>query len=401
MTPKSNDRPVLRVAYVGPVDVPSSAANAQRMLGLAKALGLAGCEVVIGSAADNHEEAVAFASGTRIEYIRESATNGNTRIRRIVRGLVAGDRTIRWLNRLDPEPDVVILYGTTFSYLVRLLRWTRRRQIPLVLDVVEWYDPRHLPGGVLGPYAILNEIAMRYAKKAAGIIAISSFLADYYRRAGLPTVTVPPLFEPVASQPHATMPWNDGGSASLTIAYVGNPGKKDRRTLENLLSLPDALGSLRNAIRIRIVGVDRAQASAAVGRMPETLPAEVTFLGSMARTDAMTEVARADFTVLQRPDRRYTKAGFPTKIVESLILGTPPLANATSDLGKWLVDNENAIILVDDSIEALVEGVNRAWSSQGTFDRSAIATRAAKAFSPASWSGVLTNLLKDSMKRGL
>jgi glycosyltransferase involved in cell wall biosynthesis len=41
---------------------------------------------------------------------------------------------------------------------------------------------------------------------------------------------------------------------------------------------------------------------------------------------------------------RYAKAGFPTKIVESLSCGTPPVCNLSSDLAMYLTHGENAVL---------------------------------------------------------
>ena len=51
------------------------------------------------------------------------------------------------------------------------------------------------------------------------------------------------------------------------------------------------------------------------------------------------------FDVLLRySDLRYTKAGFPTKVVESLASATPVITNITSDLEMYLKDGENSVI---------------------------------------------------------
>ena len=58
-------------------------------------------------------------------------------------------------------------------------------------------------------------------------------------------------------------------------------------------------------------------------------------------------IAEADFTVLMRPNKRYTNAGFPTKLVESLASGVPVIANLTSDIG-WAVRDGREGLKVDD-----------------------------------------------------
>jgi glycosyltransferase involved in cell wall biosynthesis len=63
---------------------------------------------------------------------------------------------------------------------------------------------------------------------------------------------------------------------------------------------------------------------------------------------------------LLRPDARYAHAGFPTKVVESFAVGTPVLANLTSDLGRYLVDGRNGLVCDADSADAVVGTLVRA-----------------------------------------
>ena len=59
-----------------------------------------------------------------------------------------------------------------------------------------------------------------------------------------------------------------------------------------------------------------------------------------------------DFSVLLRTENsRLAKAGFPTKISESLVHGVPVICNLSSDLNKYLVDGVNSIIVKGENPE--------------------------------------------------
>ncbi len=61
------------------------------------------------------------------------------------------------------------------------------------------------------------------------------------------------------------------------------------------------------------------------------------------------------FTILLRnPKLRVNMAGFPSKAVESMRMGVPILGNYSSDLTKYLVSGENAIIVEELCEKALV-----------------------------------------------
>ena len=68
--------------------------------------------------------------------------------------------------------------------------------------------------------------------------------------------------------------------------------------------------------------------------------------GRVSRDDVLKQLQITDFTVLLRSTvLRYAKAGFPTKVVESLSTSTPVICNITSDLGDYLINEQNSLIV--------------------------------------------------------
>jgi glycosyltransferase involved in cell wall biosynthesis len=99
---------------------------------------------------------------------------------------------------------------------------------------------------------------------------------------------------------------------------------------------------------LHIVGVNEDQLCSVCGVSKETLESlrgVLTAHGRVPHDEAVEWVRNADYTLLIRDaELRYAKAGFPTKIVESLSCGTPPVCNLSSDLAMYLKDGENAYI---------------------------------------------------------
>ena len=87
----------------------------------------------------------------------------------------------------------------------------------------------------------------------------------------------------------------------------------------------------------------------------------VNCIGKVQRQEVLKNLEEADFTVLIRlSELRYAKAGFPTKVPESLATGTPVICNLSSDLGMYLKDGENAIILKSRDVNDVAIGLRRA-----------------------------------------
>jgi hypothetical protein len=382
----------LHVAYVGPIDFPSSSAPAQRMMGIIQALIAAGDRVSVGSGGHGRPDSATFDDlpfdVTRLGELPDARWS---KVRRITRGLTWGAATRDWILKMDPAPDVILVYGTALGYLARLIPLARRRGIPLVIDATEWYESSHLPGGRWGPFAMANSLSMRsVAPKADGVMAISRFLENYFAGQGLATMRVPPLFT-LDETPRQ----GEGVDRPLTLCYVGSPGLKDRQTLHNLVRLPGELGSDRDQLRIDIVGVDESAAMALLGGgTAAAIQHEcLVFHGRVTSASARQVIAGSHFSVLQRGDERYAQAGYPSKVPESLLLGTPVMANLTSDLGNVLVDGRNSRVLADASLASLASMVSEALFEPYSFSRSTIAAEARSDFAPAQYAQLIHDFL--------
>lgn len=84
-------------------------------------------------------------------------------------------------------------------------------------------------------------------------------------------------------------------------------------------------------------------------------------LGRIPRNEVIQHLNETDFTILIRSSiARYAKAGFPTKVVESLMSSTPVICNMTSDLGMYLKDGYDCIEVEHEDPESIVKALRRA-----------------------------------------
>ena len=136
-------------------------------------------------------------------------------------------------------------------------------------------------------------------------------------------------------------------SEKFIFVYAGGPGKKDylKEIIEgfSFLSLEQ-----RKIVEVNIIGVNEDQLVKSCDvsiDLINSIKDCLKIYGRISRDETLELVKRADYSLLIRDESlRYSKAGFPTKIVESLACGTPPLCNLTSDLGLYLKNEENSII---------------------------------------------------------
>ena len=344
------------VVYVGPYAFPDGGAAARRILGNARSLREAGYAVEIASGQmQGPAEYAGFPVHSLGERTAEHMPSGLKRL--LYAGM--GIKTVEWLAALPRRPSAVILYSGYSPYLMRLLPWCAKARVPLIFDAVEWYDPPNWYDWLRSPYYWNTEVAMRhFAPRADNILAISSYLERHYAARGCNTVRVPPTLDTADVTPNL-----QPGEGPLTLAYTGTPGHKDLfdAYLEALLDL-DPEG---DRVRLRMAGLSPEEVLAfpAMRRKgARALPGCVEVLGRVPQEKAMELTRGADFSVLLRPDTRTSKAGFPTKVVESLAVGTPVICNLTSDLGRHIHEGREGVVCRDGTVPALKDALQRAMA---------------------------------------
>ncbi len=382
------------VAYVGPFPYPDGAAASRRVLGIAESLAMSGLDVVVASGAGDsladEGKLMPQANGIAWCHLAERVAEHWPRPLRRFRYAWMGTCTVEWLASQSVLPKTVILYSGYTPYLQRLLPWCRRNGVPLIFDAVEWYEPEHVWGYLTSPYQWNIEWAMRrLIPKTDGVIAISRYLADYYRRRGLPVVTVPPTTSAIA-------PGNWQPDARLRLCYAGNPGYKD--DLGAVLKAVDMLAKQGAPIHLTVAGPDHAQV---MERLGVSMDAELPWLHTPGRLD-LSEVQKlvgsVDFSIFARQSCRMSNAGFPTKFVESFASGTPVIANLTSDLHEHLRDGETGLICASPDVEGVADALRRALlldDAAKRHMRAACLAHAQTAFHPAAHAQALHRLLCD------
>ncbi len=348
------------IAYVGPFPFPWGQAGSRRMVGIARSLAQTGYSVVVASGSDLPTVEKNLNEGepegaVRYVGIGELPTPGMSSLKKAWRVLVEwGDKTVRWLDRQPSKPSHVVVYGGSAQYILRLLPWCRRHGIPLIVDVVEWYDPRQMKGGRWGPFYVSAQVALRYLyPRCDGVIAISSLLEHHYRKLGCKVVRIPPSLNVQVDQGivHLKDP-----AAPLVLLYAGTPGKKD--LLLHVIEAVEALDATGDRLRLKILGPTFENLRTIYSR--SGFAPSIEILGHVKQADIARHIRLADLTVLLREPARFANAGFPTKFVESLANGTPVIVNLTSDIGMYICDGMEGLICADCSVSSLKSAIERA-----------------------------------------
>jgi glycosyltransferase involved in cell wall biosynthesis len=358
----------VRVIYVGGFQFPNGDAAAARVLGMGKALRGSGYDVVFAGSESSGRPQDVQADGSfayqSFPYFPQSEgrSQGSNLIRRAGLYLGGGRRTVRFLESQDAcGVAAVFVYQTYATTMMRVRNSCARRGIPVVADVTEWYTPEQLPNGRFGlPYwdseFRLRVFVPRYMRH---VVCISSYLGAYFRSKGCHTIEVPPLIDPDEDK------WRtDGirrdGVQPLRLIYAGTPGKKD--LIGNVVRAVSSLRLRGREVVLHCVGPtvqEIAAVDANAGTLVNDNPDAFIFHGRLPQHSVPALLSNADFSVLVRPQARYAQAGFPTKLVESLAASVPVIANDTGDIGRFVSDGREGIILANCSVQAVVGGIER------------------------------------------
>jgi glycosyltransferase involved in cell wall biosynthesis len=338
------------ILYIGDFVLPDCDASAVRVRGIADALSEAGFSVdLIGN--DSKRGLANAKLGTR-DIPRVAA--------RLVDLLLTADSFMRQLNHVDwSRTAAVICYPGPAALVWRMLHACRRHRVPLILDLVEWFDPSHTPLGSFGPFALDSELRMRWLNQRAGnLICISSFLERYYAAKGCRVLRVPTL---IGWRADPTPPKSnyDASSRRLTLVYAGSPGRKE--LFSEIVGGVQAARKRGIDVVFRVVGVTEPQLALYFARLGRGFDLDgVECYGRVPRERALEIVESSDFSVIVRPQERFANAGFPTKFVESLSLGVPVMANDTSDIGDYLRDGRDGYLLEQPTAAAVERAILRA-----------------------------------------
>lgn len=294
-----------------------------------------------------------------IKYVSLRAKSENKTARLFFR-ILFGVRAVSYVKKHIENPSLILLVDT-LPYAWKVIEnYGVKNNIKLVHDSVEWYSPEEFSNGEKNIEYILKEKTnTEIINKNWNVIAISKFLQEHFESSAQKVIRVPVIMDT------ASIPFDveKRESEKTKFVYVGAPGKKDYLK-EILMGFELLEKDLKDMCELHIIGVTREQLIGACGVEESTLSKMDNMLsvhGRLPHEEAIKWVRNADYTLLLRDaELRYAKAGFPTKIVESLSCGTPPVCNISSDLDMYLTDGENAFIASSHSAEALNIAIIRA-----------------------------------------
>ena len=348
-----------KVIFLCDFELPLSCANATRVWNIASMLegsyevGVIGVAYHSGLQLDGSYKGIPY---RMIQAPRSSGWRAAERIRSL-------DKCIRKMLEEEMTKEkikAIILSNFYFDHAKTLISLSRKYNVPLIVNSVEWYEKDNSRfDGLLGKVRYIeNRIALtHYHVRMKNILAISSLLSDYYSSKGCKTIRIPTV---VDMAEYEDVHYDDTEREGVVIAYAGSPARKDY--IGNAIPALSYLDEQeRKLIQLHFYGADKEAflKSGIDETIYDQFKDNIVCHGRIPYESVKSAIGNADFTILLRPNKRYANAGFPTKVGESMACGTPVIGNVTSDLGIYYVDGENAIVCDDESPEACARAMKR------------------------------------------
>lgn len=317
------------IIYIGGFELPDKNAAAQRVVANAKAFKSLGYNVVFIDINQNTTIKILQTKSNCFGFDRFSMQYTNKR-------LISISDFREVYGQYKDSVYAVVAYNYPAIALMQLSKFCRKHGVKVIADVTEWYLAE---GNLLFRIikTIDSEARMRwFHKKTDGIIAISDFLYNFYRDI-VKTVKVPATVDICEEKWKKITKKNE----KIIFVYAGVPDTLKER-IDILVDAIEKL-SLYERIEFRVIGITEEQYNEIYN---VKYSGKVThFLGRISHNSVIQNVKTADWTIVIRENNKMVKAGFPTKVTESISCGTPVIANRFSNISDYL--NEQNSILCD------------------------------------------------------
>lgn len=398
-----------KILYTGSFRFPTGDAGAARVLGIGKALRDAGHEVFFAGGEEKEREEdrqgdCFYYQGFPYQSMNDIPNHDRSTIGRLRHFLNVGYRTIQWIQSSDLSPDMIISYHGPAGFLTRLSHYCKKERIALAVDNTEWHNSFQLPGGALAPPYWSQERRQRIVTpKIGNVIAISSYLYEYFKKRKCHVVQVPPLVDLQEKKWDIQIgAYKTENPDSLRLVYAGIPARKD-----NIKSVLQGICLARQQnydVEMHLIGPTKNDLTNLLGYDRSLLTCLGTSLhcsGRLPQDQVPGELMKSDASVLLRPDKRYAHAGFSTKFVESLAVGLPVFTNQTSDIEKYVQDGKEAIIINGVEPGCVFDGIKKWFSwpiKQRVAMRESARLAAANSFDYRSYIDVVQQFVKECGK---
>jgi glycosyltransferase involved in cell wall biosynthesis len=254
--------------------------------------------------------------------------------------------------------DVVMIYSNWYVGMQKISSYCKKNGILTLREVNEWFDSRSFRHGVLNPFYWDRELCVKCGvPKADGIIAISSYLEEYYKKKNNKVVRIPAIIdvEGFAKGIPRSVVKND----CFHLTYLGSLVWRDGPLL--MLKAVESVLQQGEKMFLNIVGTDGQSGDALEAykyvENRTSLKKHVKFWGRVSDEQVLERLSASDALLFTRLPSRAAKAAFPTRLPEYLATGTPVISSDVSDIANYLDRDKDIVLVKSGQLDSLTNGI--------------------------------------------
>lgn len=322
----------MNLLFVVVVPFPFGEASSIRAFNLCKLLSLSGHKVHVISDYPSKTEVNEEISFCTYENAETKYKNGS-----IV------SKSMRAIEKYIDENHInAVLMNARYDRYDKIVSLCKKRNIKIFVESCEWYDASSFKLRKLDLRFWLNEKMIRYGfKKADGFISISELLNNHNYRLSKNSIYIPTILDV------QKINWKESNNNSkIKIVYAGSLGRS-KELLGPIIRVLAKNIDIQKKITFHIYGASFKQVCKNIRdkKLLNFVGDSVVIHGKVSQTTILEIVRNADFIFFLRPYRRSSNAGFPTKLGESMAVGTPVITNNTGDIEKYVYSGKNGYII--------------------------------------------------------
>lgn len=247
---------------------------------------------------------------------------------------------------------VDLIFSCNIPYVIpKILKIAHKNKIPYIIEQCEWFDSSTFKFGKYNPYYRECMKMIEYKNKNVnGIISISRLFEEHYLKQGVKVIRIPTILDIKNILPR----FERKDDKIINIVFAGSLGK-GKENIIPMLKTVERINKIEERIHLHFYGPTKEQIEENVGSNINLLKNYIHIYGRIPQEEVENKVRNADFTFIIRPNRRSSNAGFPTKLAESMAVGTPVIANDTGDIGLYIENKKNGFLLKEDLEKELFE----------------------------------------------
>ncbi|HCH4138129.1 TPA: glycosyltransferase [Vibrio parahaemolyticus] len=350
-----------KLLYIGGFDLPDKNAACHRAISNSKLFKMIGINAsLLGiSKSPSLEKGVVHQLGSKddIEMMAVSYPRGVFDWFRFIFGDSA---TLRYI--IEVKPDIIIMYNYPAIAGLRIHHLCNKNNIECISDITEWYSSFNT--NLLRRVVKWFDTTLRIkfvARLSNRVITTSEYMTEIYESKGKICLELPTLYDIETLGSKAETSDKLSKEDKIRLVYFGSPFDKSVAIHDNT-QVKERLDKVINAISdnfvkhkliLDIYGISKSDF---LDVYPDyisilsSLDDSVVFHGRVSHSELTDYVSKSDYSIFFRDDTRVNKAGFPSKLAESITLGTPVITSNISSLKKY--ENINGVNLCDIGCES-------------------------------------------------